>query len=358
MNRCVAMLLCLGEASRMKPLSLRSPKAMLPFCGRPLVKYSLEALHRHGIRDVIIVAGLQGNDFHEFQSSGNQCGMHVNIAKRGLEYGSAGVVMDVALEQLKGTEDVLVVYGDSLFSLDLERIVDAHQARKNEGCQITVAYHTPSDLIVPGKTHTNYGILWINSDQRVLRFEEKPAVGKLTSRHANSGVFVLNQTIFEQFPKKRPLDFSKDVFGQLATQKNSTIYGFDIAGGYRFDIGTLQDYVEKQFAVLNKSIPLEGVPWSLVNDTGPLPHAGRVEGRAMIGRNCRIQEGVTLVNYNVIGSRVSIGTNSVINNCVILDDAEIGNSAILTDVVIGFSGRVADGAVLGKGQSPGATINY
>jgi NDP-sugar pyrophosphorylase family protein len=334
----------------MRPLSLRLPKALLPFCGRPLLEYALEVLLQHGVRNVVVVAGRCDQDFEQFESWGKERGISVGIARRGLEHGSAGVVRDVARERLARTEDILVIYGDSLISLDVGGLVSAHKACKAAACGVTIAYHTPCDLVVPGKPHTNYGILWVDSDRRVVRFVEKPAVEQLTSRYANAGVFVLSQNVFECFSEARPLDFAGGVFEQLVGAQGTQVYAFDIGSGYRFDIGTVLDYWEKQIAVLRGEIVLDGVPWSLVRGSASLRGTSHVEGRAMIGRDCRIQDRVALVGYNVIGSRVSIGADSVISNSVVLDDTTIGESVRVTDAVIGASCRVGDRAVLRRGS--------
>jgi CTP:molybdopterin cytidylyltransferase MocA len=53
-DRVTAMVLCLGAATRMRPLSLSRPKALLPFCGRPLLAYTLEELGRRGVTEVAL----------------------------------------------------------------------------------------------------------------------------------------------------------------------------------------------------------------------------------------------------------------------------------------------------------------
>jgi NDP-sugar pyrophosphorylase family protein len=338
----------------MMPLSLRYPKALLPFCGRPLIEYTLEALFRQGFQHAILVAGLCDDGLQQYEAWGDQGGFRVSVVMRSLEFGSAGVVRDLALQGVAGEGDILVIYGDSLISLDLRGLLALHQAGRARGRDLTVAYHTPTDLIAPGRARTDYGLLWLDSDQRVVRYAEKPLAGQVSSSHANAGVLVISQSIFERFPEGRTLDFSKDVLEDLANHEDSTVYGFDIGSGYRYDIGTIDRYTERQFAVLRRETILEGVPWSRVWDTGPLPFGGRVEGRAMIAQDSSLHEGVTLVGTNVIGRRASIGARSVITDSVILDDTTIGDSVKLSGAVIGDSCRVGDGAAFGPGTVLGA----
>src|SRR6266446_7281786 len=111
-KKIAAILPCLGEASRMRPLSLGTPKAFLPFCGRQLVEYILEQLARDGIRTAVLVVGLCDAHHEQCVCWGRKRGLKISVAKRSLQFGSAGVVRHVieTLTELNKFTDFLVIY--------------------------------------------------------------------------------------------------------------------------------------------------------------------------------------------------------------------------------------------------------
>ena len=331
----------------MRPLSLTCSKALLPFCGRPLLEYSLEQLHRHGIKDVVVVVGACEAGFDNLGAWGRSRNMEIVIERRSLEFGSAGVVKQLATSLHSQSEQFLVVYGDSLFRIDLTSLLDLHEQRRVEGCEITLACHTPDDLVLPGKTRTNYGVVRLDVKGRVNRFLEKPAIPDLPSRYASSGVFVLNREVLELFPPSRPLDFSSDVFAKLAGH-DSPVFGFLIKEGYWFDIGTIQAFVRCQFAALDGAIDIEGLPLERLRSSVKGPFCV-VNGRALVGMNCSVGEGVVLRGRNIIGDGVSIGDKAELFDCVVLEGTTIGRMAKVSGAVIGKSCRIGECAVLDAG---------
>jgi len=333
----------------MRPLSLTCPKALMPFCGRPLLKYTFGQLRSHEIKSAVLVIGPCDTGFEEFASRAREEGTEIKLLRRGLEFGSAGVVRHVA-EGLDGRyEQFLVIYGDSLFQVDLTSLLGLHESKQSEGCEVTLAYHTPEDLVIPGRDHTNYGIVCLGENARVIGFFEKPAVLELPSRHANAGVFVLNRKAIELFPAKLPLDFSHDVFAKLALGPDSPVFGFDVKDGYRFDIGTIGEYVRVQFAVLDELIPLQGVPWARLQVTARQSSPLASGGRALVGTDCRFGKEVTLRGRNIIGDRVSIGDRAELCDCVIFDGTTIGPAAKISGAILGRCCQIAGHATVSEG---------
>jgi mannose-1-phosphate guanylyltransferase/phosphomannomutase len=345
------LVLCLGSASRMRPLSLSCPKALIPFCGRPLLDYTLEELARHGFVDVTIVAGSCDAGFDEYRSRCEAAGRSVAVVKRGLEFGSAGVVRDV----VKGSDagDLLVVYGDSILRIDFRAMLRFHDERRARGCQVTVAYHSPDDLVVPGHAHTNYGLLYFDRDGRVTRFVEKPPVDKLVSAHASAGVFLFNRGVLDMPWPTGPLDFSRDILATLASGSESPVFGFDIADGYRFDIGTVQEFVRRQFAVLEGRLELAGMPLERLHSSARSSLGCTVAGKALVGEACRLAKTARLLGCNVLGDGVSVEDGAEIENSIVLDGTSIGKGARVRAAVLGRSCVILEGACLRDGTVVG-----
>jgi NDP-sugar pyrophosphorylase family protein len=342
----------------MRPLSLGVPKALLPFCGRPLLQYTIEHLAEAGIENAALVFGSMDKSVRERIESLEGRGIMLYPISCSLEYGSAGIIPVVAerLEKEHGIScaEVLVIYGDSLLALDFGAMLAAHRAASRRGCLLTIAFHRPDDLIVPGRTRTNYGILSLSEDNRVWSFREKPEIAGLASNSASAGVFLLSKDVFQRFPLYRPADLAKDVLMNLVCKVESPAFGFDIEPGYRYDIGTVPDYIDKQFLVLDGGLALKGfsADSSCLSEGSSLAsgHFLAVSGKALVGRECQIGAGCSLRGKNVIGDRVKIGEGTAIENSIILDGSTIGKNARITGAVIGCHCDLADQTAIGVGS--------
>lgn len=336
----------------MRPLSLALPKAFLPFCGRPLVEYIFEQLARNRIRTAILVVGFCDAHYEQYVRWGRSKGLQVIVVKRSLEFGSAGVVRHVVetLPALNRFSDFLVVYPDSVLSIDFKRMASVHAARKATGCLLTVCHHKPEDLVASGNPKSNYGVLLTDSDGRVTSFVEKPSAEKVDERHvANAGVLMVDRRLFRRFPESSPLDFSRDVLQSLARGKTSPAFGFDIGSGFRHDVGTMREYVMKQFDVLAGRLTLRGVPARLIHADCRLANGATVVGKALIGPRSLFEKDAKLCGGNIIGHGVRVGARSVIEESVVLDNTTIGSDVQITGAVIGPHCVISDGVALNKG---------
>ena len=297
MENLTAIILCLGEATRMRPLSLGTPKSLIHFCLKPLLEFTLEQLSYHSITNVILVTGFEDAEWQQFVLWGRQRGMKLTVLKRGLEFGSAGVIKSVVNEletkAIAPVERLLVIYGDSLFNVDFTGMFTAHREYSVHGGLLTVGYHQPPDLIPAGKTHTNYGIPSLAENFRVVQFQEKPPVVEIRSPYASAAVFLLDRAALNFIPSENPSDLSSHVIARLAHGNSSPVFGFDISPGYRYDIGTIRDFVQRQFDVLNGRIGLSNVAESFTAERPPAFSQCSLQGTSLIGKDCLIADGVS-----------------------------------------------------------------
>jgi len=349
-----AVVLCLGQANRMRPLSLSRPKCLLHFCLRPLLAYTLEGLARHNVKRVVLVVTEPVSDWLEFEAWGRERDIQVHVMARGLGLGSAGAVKSAAQELFSSgavpISELIVIYGDSLLDLDFTGLIQAHRERSTRGGIITVAYHTPVDLVEEGLERTNYGVLQTTTGGRVVRFEEKPHLRNLFSRSASAGVFVIDPDLLQAFPERTPTDLSRDLIAPLTDSGTVGVYGFDISPGYRFDIGTIRAYRGRQLDVVCGRLSLNGVPAAFTPGNPPNFTQCILEGPAMIAASSVIAAGVVLSGANVVGSDVRIGHGSRIRDAILLDGANVGANVDIVGSVVGSSATIGDGVQLAEGS--------
>jgi mannose-1-phosphate guanylyltransferase len=306
----------------------------------------------HKVRTIVLVAGLGHNSADRYSAWGRRVGANILIVRRGLEFGTAGVAKDVVTRTslLHRYSDFVIVYADSILAIDFSLMLDAHRRNLQRDCLVTVATHSPVDLIPTEAERSNYGMIRLNEEGRVVRFLEKPEVKHIGPRDvASTGVFLLNKRVFGRFPEKYPLDLSRDVLEKLGAGPRSPVFGFDVGTGFRFDVGTISEFVNKQFALLRGELRVPGIRLRGVRKNGPLIGGGRIRGKSMVGPGCRVAPGGTLKGLNVLGRGVFVGRGSTLEDSIVLDHVRIGERAFVSGSVLGSHCAVGDGVVLKPG---------
>jgi len=319
-----AMILAAGEGTRLRPLTLSTPKPMIPIVGKPLLAWTLDWLASQGVTEAAI------NLYHRPQSIPDFFGeTYANIKLR-YSYedtlrGTAGGVKGAA-DFLKGAP-FFVIYGDNLLHADLRRLMEFH---KLQGGAATVA-------LFDHPNPTAAGIVGLDPGGRITRFVEKPPPDQIFSRQANAGVYVLEPSVLDIIPPHTPSDFGRDIFPQLLA-RGETLYGTPL-GGYIQDTGTPESYRQACWDAL----------------------AGRVgthfaDDLLWQGPGADIHPSAVLQGRSIIGARAVVGAGAVLTDCIVWDGAQIGPGAQLSQAIIGSRAQVGAGSavppgtLLGQGQ--------
>jgi mannose-1-phosphate guanylyltransferase len=215
-----AFLLAGGLAERLRPLSDRIPKCLVPIDGVPLLALWLDLCERHGIHEVLVNVSRHAELLEEFVS-GRRSGVEVTVVREAEPRGNAGTVL-ANRHFVDGDESFYVLYTDNLTDVDLTRLKAFHDGH---AAPVTIGlFHAP----VPKAC----GIVQLGAGGLVEKFDEKPAepVGDL----ASAGIYVARQALFDFIRPGRPVvDFGHDVLPGLVNQ----MYG-SLVDGYLLDIGT------------------------------------------------------------------------------------------------------------------------
>ena len=350
-----------GKAKRLLPLTAETSKACLRILNRPLIEFSLLSLARQGIRNFIF--GVKGytnyRDLHDYFESGYGFSARYGISPRvHIKYqpnfndlGSADSAR-INMEYYNVRDPVFAVQGDNIFDVDLKELVEFHQKK---GAVMTIALREVEDV-------EGYGIADINKDKRISKFVEKPAPKEAPSNLANTGLYMVSPEIRKIFKEKgvkqiikerHRLDFGYD-FIPYIIKTGRTVYGYTLKGSW-YDVGTPKRYLEAMQDMLN------GRFLSLTDFGGRISEEARiwvqgesyealkrrqeiirkikqgkieVEGAVLIGRHCKISDGVRIVN-SCIDNYTKIGKDVVIENSAVMDRAIIEEKAEIKESIIG-----------------------
>jgi mannose-1-phosphate guanylyltransferase len=222
-----AMILAAGQGTRLKPLTDCCPKAMLPVGGKPLLHHIISLLYSHGIADVVINLHHLPESIVTYFGDGRAFGCRITYSWETELLGTAGAVKRV---EDHFREAFLVIYGDLLTNLNLSSMRRYHARSQAVATVALYQVANPQEC----------GIVEVDSDGWIRRFEEKPAREHVFSNLANAGIYVLEPEVFSSIPEKGACDFGRDVFPTLLN-KGEKVAGYPTTD-YLIDIGSPEKY--------------------------------------------------------------------------------------------------------------------
>src|SRR3954452_17556276 len=155
-----ALVLAGGEGTRLRPLTLTTPKPVLPLAGRPFLSFMLDWLHRHGVDEAILSLGFLSDAVHEVLGD-IQSGMRLRYVREDEPLGTAGPVRLAADEGILA-DRFLVLNGDVLTDMDLTAEVAEHE---RTGAAATLALIEVDDV-------SSYGVVPTKENGEVEAFLE------------------------------------------------------------------------------------------------------------------------------------------------------------------------------------------
>ncbi|WP_276353601.1 nucleotidyltransferase family protein [Cohnella caldifontis] len=221
-----AVLMAAGLGTRLRPVTNRIPKCMVPIKGIPLLNWWLNHLENHGVTDALINLHYLPEVVISFvrEYKGN---IKISLVHEPKLLGSQGTLY-ANREFLKGSDHFLVIYADNLTDLNLTAFMKDHfQHPEIVGSMALFHASDPSRC----------GIVKLDDRQIVSQFEEKPAFPK--SDLANAGVYIFNHRVWEWVQSEVPSDIGFHLMPKLIGK----IFGY-IHTGFFMDIGTTQSYQE------------------------------------------------------------------------------------------------------------------
>ncbi len=337
-----ALILAGGKGTRLRPLTVYTPKPIVPVLNRPFLLYQIEILRRAGIKDITLSLSYQPDKIEDLLGDGLDYGVNLRYVTEPVPMGTGGAYK-FAANQIR--ETTVVFNGDILTDLDIFKVIGFHQQKRAEATIVLTPVENPSA----------YGLVETDEESKVLQFLEKPKpeeVFRLTTRNINAGIYILEPEILDTIPGGENYSFEYNVFPDLLNRQKS-FYGFTIKENYWRDIGTPQSYLEAHHDFLSGQI--KGFEAEKSNKSD-IATAAIVDKSSVVGENCVIKPNAKIVN-SVIGAGVHIEEKAVVENSVVWAHARISSAAQIHNAIVGrgcYIGRnviVGEGAVLGDKTS-------
>lgn len=215
-----AVLMAGGKGERLRPLTLKTPKPLLPVGGKAIIDYNIEELERCGVKRIFVTTNYLAEKIerHFAKREGASEVICVREPKRLGTIGSLALIKDMK------SDNILLMNSDLLTAIDFESMFLHHVAHKAD---LTIA-GVPYTVSVP------YAIMRMKSG-RVKGLEEKPTFNYL----ANAGVYILKRELVGKIPEGEFLDAPDFISSLIADGGKVGCYPFE---GTWIDIGSPDDY--------------------------------------------------------------------------------------------------------------------
>ncbi len=201
-----AIILSGGKGTRLYPLTIDTPKPMLPIKGVPHLEYQIRLLKKYGITDIIFSTGYLHEKIEGYFRNGEDFGVRIRYREDGkLPLGTAGALrncLDIAESQ-----DLLVMNGDILTNMDLGSLINTHKESK---MPITMSLIEVDDP-------TGFGIVKYDTvSGKVIGFDEKPLNIDEKDSKINAGIYCINSSLLYSIEEGTYTMLEKDVFPKYA----------------------------------------------------------------------------------------------------------------------------------------------
>lgn len=341
-----AVLLVGGAGTRLRPLTLTTPKPLLPIANQAFLDRQLSWLASHGVDEVVLSLGYLPDAFAAHFPEDSYAGVRLRYAVERRPLGTAGGIR-FAAEGI--AERFVVCNGDVLTTLDLTAMIAFHDSH---GADATICLSRVADP-------SAFGVVPTRSDGEVVGFIEKPSPGAAPTDWINAGTYVLEPSVLDQIPPRLNVSIERETFPRMVETRGSLYaYASDV---YWIDIGTADKYLEAHADVLAGRLGLPPAPGATevanglwVQGAAEIDSAARVEGAALLGAGASVGAHAVLADA-IIGSGAFVDDDVRVERSVLLEGARVGRGAVVRDSVVGPAATLEPGAVITDNTIVGAS---
>jgi mannose-1-phosphate guanylyltransferase len=327
-----ALILAGGKGTRLRPLTMHTPKPIVPIANQPFLLYQLELLKRADVRDVILSLSYQPHKIEDRLGDGTDYNVRISYTVETSPLGTAGAYRHAA-----GliSETTVVFNGDVLTDIDMNEVIRFHRERQ---AAATI-------VLTPVSNPTAYGLVETDSkDGRVRRFLEKPKPEEVTCDTINAGIYILEPRVLDYIPEGEPFMFEYGVFPQLL-EREEPFFAY-VWRGYWRDIGTSSSYLAANLDVISGRVKLLAPS---PNERGEkFDLAAEIEAPSVVDPSCTLKTGARIVN-SVLSRNCYVDEHARIENSVIRGGTRIGANSVIKDSVIGKGCHIGRSVEIGSG---------
>ena len=233
-----AMVFAAGQGIRLRPLTDKLPKALVPVAGRPMIEYPLLLLKHYGIKEIIINLHHLGERIEAYLQDGKKLGLQISYSKEKELLDTGGGLFKARTFLQAGT--FVVINSDVIIDVPLQEVLDQHQKHAA----------TATLVLRPDAQADLYGPIEMSPDSKIQGFlgHKAPLSGSVgpLRKLMFTGVQVLEPRVFDYMAGEDTSRFSttKATYPKMLT-RGENLYGFPFNGFWQ-DLGTAERIKEAE----------------------------------------------------------------------------------------------------------------
>jgi glucose-1-phosphate adenylyltransferase len=388
MQKVLAIIMAGGAGERLQPLTRERSKASVPFAGKyRLIDITLSNCINSGIRRIFVLTQYLSESLNRhiqdgWSISSSGLGDYIYCIPAQQKMGEVwyrgtadAVRQNLNLIMGKEIEDVLILSGDHVYKMDYLELLEYHRSNKAD---LTIS----AMRVKKEDAARRLGVLEVDSDYRMIGFEEKPIEPKTLSDApgfalASMGIYIFKVKNLQQALKSEGQDFGKHVIPEMMTAGDSifvydfekenriTDYEIQVENGVREkilidktsdssywkDVGTIDSFYEASMDLvrINPLFSLYGEKWPLRTYQRQLPPSKCILGGrifdSIVCDGCIISGGT--VDHSILSPNVIVERDAAVEYSVIFDDVYIEPGARIRRAIIDKECRIRAGASIG-----------
>lgn len=346
-----AILLVGGQGTRLRPLTIATPKPMLPVAGFPCTSHQIALAQNAGVDRIVLGTSYRAEVFEEYFNNQSEVSVDIQYAVETQPLGTGGAIRNAAQFLTCGPDEpVLIFNGDVLTGLDIEHLVSQWRAANADVALYLTRVDDPRA----------YGLVPTDDNGRVLEFKEKPTTPEeIVTDQINAGCYVFKRSVIDRIPAGQVVSVERETFPELLAT-DAVVIGV-VDEGYWLDLGTPLAFAKGSADLVRGIAPsplLAGRTGEAIIHESAIVHASAtVNAGSYIGAGVVIGEGA-LVEASVIYDGVSIASNARIVRSIVSTNASVGAHSVITDTVVAENASLGahNELVSGARLFPGAEV--
>lgn len=337
-----AILLVGGQGTRLRPLTISTPKPMLPVAGFACTEHQIALARQAGVERIVLGTSYRAEVFEEYFGHGENFGVELVYAVEDEPLGTGGAIRNAAAHLTCEPNDPVIIFnGDVLTGLDIAGLV---QKWRDANADVAL-YLTRVEDPRP------YGLVPTDANGRVQEFREKPTTPEeVVTDQINAGCYIFKRSIIDSIPSDRPVSVERETFPELLAADRVVIGVVD--DGYWLDLGTPLAFAKGSADLVRGIAPspllIGRTGEALIEPTAKVDPSASIDGGTYVGHDAVIGAGAVITG-SVIFADVQIGSGTHITNSIVSTAANIANDCQIVDTVIAERAQISIGANLESG---------
>lgn len=325
-----ALILVGGYGTRLRPLTLSTPKPLVEFANKPILLHQLEALVSAGCMQVILAVSYRAEQMEkELKLEAEKLGVELIFSHETEPLGTAGPLALAKHILNASPEPFYVLNSDVICDFPFKQLEQFHRAHGKEGTIVVTKVEEPS----------KYGVVLYDDLGCIKSFIEKPQ--EFVSNKINAGIYIFNPSVLDRIEVK-PTSIEKEIFPAMADQQQ--LFAMELTG-FWMDIGQPKDFLTGMCLYLSSLRQKQST--NLYSGPGVVGNV-LVDPSAKIGQGCRIGPNVTIGPDVVIEDGVCIKRSTILKGAIVKSHSWLDSCIVGWRSIVGRWVRLEGTTVLGE----------